>query len=305
LPPLAARGQQSSVPTIGILVPAGEQDERGTSLFRQGLRELGYVEGRDILIEIRSAEGDLPRLPGLAADLVNRNVDLIVPFSTPAVLAAKQATSKIPIVMIAADPVGVGIVASLARPGGNITGISAVNAELGAKLVELLNEALPDLHRIAVLLDAADAFSKPLLNHVQLAGQTGKIEIVPFWVAANRELDAAFAALAGRQIEAVIVQGSLPMKQSADLAIRQWLPAGAPRKIFAQNGGLLAYNQNGTASMRAMAILADKVLRGAKPADLPVEQPTRFELTINLATAKALGLTVPQSLLARADEVIE
>ncbi len=296
--------QQLKIPTIGVLVP-DEEMERATRLFREGLRDLGYVEGQTIRLEILSADGVLKRLPELAAELVRRKVNIITPISTPAALAAKHATSDIPIVMSAADPVGIGVVANLAHPGGNITGISNVGPELGGKHVEFLKEALPALRRTAALLNAVDPFSKVLLEHIQLAGQAQKVEIVRFMVKANPELDSAFPAIIGSKVDALIVQGSLPMKRAADLAIRHHIPAGAPRKIFAQNGGLIAYSQNGAHAFRALAVLVDKVLKGAKPADLPVEQPTRFELTINLKTAKTLGLTVPQSLFARADEVIE
>jgi putative ABC transport system substrate-binding protein len=304
LHPLPGIAQKTEMPTIGVLIPS-KQFERAVSLFRQGLRDLGYVEEQNIRLEIHSAEDDFARLPGLAAGLVRRRVNVIAAISTPAALAAKHATSKIPIVMAAADPVGNGIVASLAHPGGNITGMSSVNAELGGKLVELLREAVPSITRIAALLNAADPFSSQLLENIQHFGKALRVEIVPFLVKAGPELDAAFPAMVDKGVEAVIVQGSLPSKYAADLLSKHRLPAGAPGKIFALNGGLMAYSPNGAEMMRSTAVLVDKVIKGAKPVDLPVEQPTRFELTINLKTAKALGLTVPQTLLARADEVIE
>ncbi len=304
LRPLPGVAQKAAMPVIGVLVPS-KQFERAIRLFRQGLRDLGYVEGQNIRLEIRSAEDDFARLPELAAELVRRRVNVIVAISTPAALAAKHATSKIPIVMAAANPVGNGIVASLAHPGGNITGMSAVNAETGGKLVELLREAVPSITRIAALLNAADPFSKLPLENIQLFAKALRIEIVPFLVRAGPELDAAFPAMVDKEAEAVIVQGSLQSKHAADLLIKHRLPAGAPQKVFARNGGLIAYSPKGAELMRRAAMLVDKVLKGAKPADLPVEQPTRFELTINLKTARALGLTVPPSLLARADEVIE
>lgn len=303
--PLTARAQQKApVPTIGVLID-DDQNERGVRLFRQGLYELGYVEGQNINIVIRSADARLERLPELAAELVRRQVDLIAAISTPTALAAKNATDTIPIVIAVADPVANGVVPSLSRPGGNITGVSSVNAALGGKQVELLREVVPSLGRIGALIHVPDAFSKPLLESIKLFGKAQQIEIVAFPINGGGQLESAFAEMLDKRVEAVILQGSLPLKQAADLALRSRLPAGAPRKLFALNGGLMAYSPNGPELLRSMAALADKILKGDKPADLPVEQPTRFELVINLKTAKALGLTVPQSLLARADEVME
>jgi putative tryptophan/tyrosine transport system substrate-binding protein len=302
--PLVGSAQQPKAPTVGLLIPS-KQFDRGVTLLRQGLHTLGYVEGQNIQLDIRSAEDDFSRLPALAAELVRLKVDAIAAIATPAALAAKHATGTIPIVMVAADPIANKLVDSLSRPGGNITGVSSVNSGLGPKLVELLREAVPGTSRIAVLLNAPDQFSGQLLQEVQVVGAAQRVEIVPFMVGAGLELDAAFPAMVESKIEAVIVQGSLPVKRIADLMIKHRLPAGAPGKIFALNGGLISYSPNGAELMRAAAVLVDKVLKGRKPADLPVEQSTRFELTINLKTAEALGLTLPQSLLARADELIE
>ena len=301
----AAAAQELSMRKLGILI-SDAQPERGFHLFREGLRDLGYVEGRNIHLETRSAGGEVARLPRFAAELIGLRVDAIAAFGTRAVLAAKDATAKIPIVFLSGlDPVAAGWIKNLARPGGNITGISSVNAGLGGKHVELLAEIMPGLSGIAVLLNAEDAFAAPLLESIQLFGKARQIEIVPLHVRSDAELETVFATVMRNKVGGVIVQGSLPLKHAADLAIQHRLPSGAPRKIFALNGGLIAYSPNGEAMLRDMARLVDKVLKGAKPADLPVEEPTRFELAINLKTATALGLTVPPSLLARADEVIE
>jgi putative ABC transport system substrate-binding protein len=299
--PFAARAEQPKVPTVGVLVIPDYQ----LPLFRQGLRDLGYVEGQTIRLEIRSANGDLQRLPELAAELVRLKVDVLVAVFTPAVLAAQHATSETPIVMLSVgDPVGMGIVASLARPGGNITGTGGLVA-LAAKNLELLKEALPSLRRIAALCNAPDPYSTPFLTQIQRAGDALKIEVVPLMVKAGPELDAAFPAMVANKVEAVIVQPSLPLKHVADLAIEYSLPAATNSLDFATNGGLMAYGAKPGDAERGAAVFVDKILKGAKPADLPVEQPTRFELVINLKTAKALGLIVPQSILVRADEVIE
>ena len=216
----AASAQQPSIPKLGVLLPDAQM-ERGFRLFRDGLRELGYIEGGNINLETRSAEGEFARLPGLAAELVGLNVAAIAAFSTPAALGAKQATSITPIVMVAADPVGNNLVASLTRPGGNVTGISSVNAGLGGKHVELLTEITPSLSRIAVLLNAEDAFGTSMLASIQLFGKTRQIEVVPHDIRSAAELDTAFATVAREDVGGVIVQGSLPMKHAADLARRK------------------------------------------------------------------------------------
>ncbi len=300
---VAGRTQPLKLPVIGVLVASTPDPEPALRRFRQGLNQLGYIEGQTIQIDVRSPAGNAERLPQLADDLVRAKVDVIAAWLTPAVLAAKHATSEIPIVMIgAADPVGVGLVASLARPGGNITGLAGQTAELAGKQVELLKEPLPKLSRIAALCSAPDAFSRLFLKHIK-AGYLTKIEVMPITVAAIRELDAAFVTVSER-VEAIVVQPSLPLQHVADLALRYRIPAAAPLEPFAQAGGLLAYANKADFNHRA-AVFVDKILKGAKPADLPVEQPTRFELIINMKTAKALGLTIPPALLARADQLIE
>ncbi|HWD58926.1 MAG TPA: ABC transporter substrate-binding protein [Stellaceae bacterium] len=294
------------MPVVGILV-AGKPDPREPlAAFREGLRTLGYIDGQTIRFTMLNAEGHVERLPELAAELVRDKVDVIVAWMTPVVLAAQRATSKIPIVMMGAgDPVGMGIVATLARPGGNITGMAGQTAELAGKHVELLKELLPGLRRIGALCNSADPFSKPFLEQIELAGRAADVEIVLIKVAGGADLDAAFATMADKKIGALIVQPSLPDARVAELAISHRLAAVSPLAPFPRAGGLMSYTASAEDYYGGAAILVDKILRGAKPADLPVEQPTKFELAINLKTAAALGLTVPQSLLARADEIIE
>ena len=302
----ASFARAAKVPTVGVLV-VGKPDPSATlEAFREELRKLGYVEGRNIHIEIRSAEGKLDRLPALAEGLVRDKVDVIGAWMTPAVLAAKGATEKIPIVMIGAgDPVGMGIVASLARPGGNITGMAGQTTELAAKQVELLKDALPGLRRVAALCNAADPFSKPFLAQIEAAGKAQGVEIVPVEVAAGPSLDAAFPAMVASKVGAVIVQPSLPLAHAARLALRYRIPAVSPLAPFAGDGGLMAYANDPAEGPPAVAGFIDRILKGAKPADLPVEQPMRFKLVVNLKTAKALGRTLPADFVLRADEVIE
>jgi putative tryptophan/tyrosine transport system substrate-binding protein len=304
--PFALPAQPAKLPTIGVLVAGRPSPEEPLRLFRAGLRDLGYVEGQNIRIEVRNAEGNIERLPELAAELVREKVDVIAAWMTPVVLAAKRATSEIPIVMMGAgDPVGMGIVASLARPGGNATGMAGQTAERAGKLVELLKEAWPSMRRITALCNAPDPFSKPFREQIELAGKAQLVEIVPFMVKAGAELDAAFPAMTDKHVDAMIVQPSLPLTHVADLAIGHRLPAVSPLGSFANAGGLMAYTTEAKAYYGRAAVFVDKILKGANPANLPVEQATKFELVLNLKTAKALGLTVPPTLLARADEIIE
>ena len=306
LSPRAGAAQQVRVPVVGVLVAGRPDPGLAIRLFREGLRDQGYVEGRNIRIEVRSAEGNIERLPELAAELVRQKVDIIVAWMTPVVLAAKRATTEIPIVMLGAgDPVGMGIVATLARPGGNITGIAGLTAELAGKNLELLLEILPSMSRIAALCNAPDPFSKPFLNQIEIACKALGIEIVSIMVTAGAELDAAFPAMTGNRLDAVVVQPSLPLKHVAELAVTHRVPAVSPFAMFPKAGGLMGYSGKAADSFRQAAAFVDKIIKGAKPGDLPVEQPTRFELVINLKTAKAIGLTIPPALLARADEVIE
>jgi len=303
--PLTAHAQPPKVPKIGVLVVGTPDPALFWRLFREALRDLGYIEGKTIVFEFRSAGGKAGLLPELAADLVRLKVDIIVAHQTPTVRAAKQATHEIPIVMAGAgDPVGTGLVASLARPGGNVTGLAGVTAELAGKSVQLIREMLPSARRVAVLLNVTDPFAKPFLEQIQLAAEAVGVEIQPMKVGSGDELDAAFARMMKDRIDAIIVQPSLPTKRAAELAVKHRLPAASPTRLFPAEGGLMSYSARLADFYRQGAVYVDKILKGAKPADLPVAQPTTFELVINLKTAKALGLTIPQSVLARADEIV-
>jgi putative ABC transport system substrate-binding protein len=302
--PLAARAQQPKMVTIGIL--NFQNPEPFRTMLRDGLRNLGYAEGRNMQIEFRSAEGNQDRISSLAAELVGLKVDVLVGYPTPALVALKQATRDIPIVMIGAgDPVGTGLVASLARPGGNVTGTSSTTAELGAKTLELVREFIPSVQRVAVLANATDAFTKSFLQQMQSGGQSLGLQIQTVMIRQADELDQAFAAMKQDALNAVIVQPSLPRQRVVDLALKNHILAIAPTSEFAALGGLAAYGASQKAMVSSTVFIIDKVLKGSKPAELPVEQPTAFELTINLKTARALGITVPPALLARADDVIE
>jgi len=302
--PLAA-GAQAKVPTVGVLVRDAPGSERFWQLFRQALRELGYVEGRSIRFEFRSDQGQIGRLPALAAELVKRKVDVIVTWFTPAATAAKQATADIPIVCATCgDPVETGLGVSLARPGGNFTGIAGVGAELAGKCVDLVREMKPGARLIAGLVHAPDPLSKLFLEQIRVDGAATGMTIDGMAIRAE-ELDAGFRAMKKMQPDAVIVQPSLPTKRVAELALRYRIPAVSTFREFVEAGGLMAYGVVEADVYRRAAVLVDKILRGAKPADLPIEEPTQFELVINLKTAKVLGLTIPASLLARTDQVIE
>jgi len=261
--PLAASAQPSKVARIGALYIGLADAESFKTELRDGLRELGYVEGQNIAFEFRSAEGKLDRLPELASELVRIKVDVIVALYVPCALAAKHATREIPIVMIAADPVETGIVANWARPGGNVTGVSVMTAVLVGKCVELFRDMLAAARRIA------------------------------------------FATIAKGRADAVVVQGSLSTKRIADLALEHRLPAASTSRGFVDTGGLMSYGADGPALFRHSAKFVQRILQGWQPNDLPIEQPTKFELAVNLRTAKAIGLTIPETFLVRADALIE
>ena len=304
--PLAAHAQQPKMPTVGALVIGNINPEQFWREFRQGLRDLGYVEGQNIRFEFRSAEGHLDRLPELAAELVRLKIDIIVTWFTPAALAAKQATLEIPIVMAeTGDPVGTGLVASLPRPGGNVTGIASATAELAGKSVQLIRDMLPWTRRVTALANATDPFSKPFLEQIRLGGEATGTTINPVRISSSEELETAFASMEKDRPDAVIVQPSLPSKRAAELALKHRVPAVSVPRWFAEEGGLMSYSPRYVDLFRKAAVYVDKILKGARPADLPVEQPTHFELIINMKTARALGIAVPPTLLARADEVIE
>jgi len=248
----------------------------------------------------------LSRLPELAAELVRLKVDLIVTWYTPAAVAAKQATRDIPIVCaICGDLVANGLAESLARPGGNVTGSSSLGAEISGKIVELIREMLPAVHQIAVLANAPDPWSKIFVKQIKQAGEATGITINPIMIHSAEELEPAFRAMESQRPDAIIVQPSLPTNRVAELALSWRIPTACPVSSFVRVSGLLSYYSVEADLYRRAAALVDKILNGARPADLPIEQPTRYELAINLKTANALGLTIPPTLLARADEVIE
>jgi putative ABC transport system substrate-binding protein len=307
--PRAADAQQpAKVHRIGVLVSANATFPRDG--FLQGLREFGYVEGKNIAIEYRSADGRFDRLPGLAAELVRFKVDVIVASSNPAIIALKQATQDIPIVMtVVGDPIGAGFIQSLARPGGNITGLTNIAEELSGKRLELLREISPKLTRVAVLRNSTIPTHAVLWKETQAAATVLGVKLIPLDFRSSDEFEAAFAGMARERAEALIV---LPdplttgrLQQIVDLAAKNRLPGMYPFGDFVEAGGLIYYGPSRTGMWRRGAYYVDRILKGAKPADLPVEQPTRFELVVNLKTAKTLGLTIPPSILIRADRVIQ
>ena len=307
------RAQQKAMPVIGFLHGGSpEPAAPGVTAFRQGLSENGYVEGQNVSIEYRWAEGSYDRLPALAANLVGRKVDLIVTSGgTPAALAAKSATSTIPIVFaFVADPVAAGLVASLARPGANVTGFSNISNELAPKRLELLSELVPQAKVIGLLVNPNNpTVAEALLGDVQEAARAKGLQLSVVKASTESQMDAAFAAFAQLQVGALLVGGdalySSQREQLVALAAHHSVPAIYDGRQFAALGGLISYGTSLPAVYRQLATYAGKILNGAKPADLPVQQPATFELVVNLKTAKALGLTIPQSILARADEVIE
>jgi putative ABC transport system substrate-binding protein len=310
--PLAARAQQKPMPVIGVLLPTSTSPSAPLlGAFRQGLSEAGYVEGQNVAIEYRYAEDHYDRLPALAADLVDRKVDLIVANSPPAALAAKSATSTIPIVFRGgADPVGDGLVASLARPGGNLTGVSMLLDELTAKRLVLLTELVPRAQVIVLLMNPSNRTSaERVIREVEEAARTRGSQLHVLKAGSEGEIDTAFASLVELQTGALVVAAdpflSSRREQIVALASRHAVPSIYAWREFAAAGGLISYGASLTSAFRLVGHYAGKVLKGTKPADLPVQQPTTFELVINLKTAKALGLAVPPTVLAIADEVIE
>jgi len=278
--------------------------------FIQGLRELGYVEGRDLIIDYRWAAEKEERLPALAAELVGLKVEVIVTSATPAVIAVTQATSTIPIVMAAvADPVGSGLVASLGHPGGNVTGLTLLSTELAGKRLQFVREILPSAKRIAVLALGGLSATPLLLAAMRAAGQTMDLELITQLVTKAEDLPDAFTAFQRAGAHALIVQVSpLTVDQRDTIvqqAAQQHLPAMYDVRAFVDAGGLVAYGPDLATMYRRAAVYVDRIFKGAKPGDLPIEQPTKFELVVNLKTAKALGITIPQALLLRADEVIQ
>jgi putative tryptophan/tyrosine transport system substrate-binding protein len=309
--PPAVGAQQKAMPVIGFLASGSPGPFAPyVAAFRQGLSEAGYVEGQNLAIEYRWAEGRYDRLPALAADLVGQKVDVIVAAGPPSALAAKSATSTIPIVfVIGTDPVELGLVASFARPGGNLTGVSTMGTELMAKRLELLSELVPRAGVFALLVNPNYPQAERIMRDVQEAGRAKGVQLHILKAGTESEIDAAFATLVQLQAAALLVGAdvffTIRREQLVALASRHAVPAIYYSREFAAAGGLISYGASTPAANRQVGIYAGKILKGAKPADLPVEQPTTFELVIDLKTAKALGLTVPPSILARADEVIE
>ena len=310
--PVAARAQQAGkLPTIGYSgggTPLTESQR--VAAFVQRLRELGWTEGRTVAIEYRWAEGRNERAAEIAAEFVRLKVDVIVTYATPPTLAAKQATSAIPIVFaVAGDPVGTGLVANLARPGGNVTGLSVLATDLAGKRIELLREVIPGLRRLAILGNVGNPQVVLEIGEVRVAARTLGLEVAVFEIRRTEDIAPAFEALIKDRSEALYVVGDPLLTTNRirlnTLALGARLPTSYSSREFVEVGGLMSYGPNLPDLFRRAAEYADKILRGAKPADLPVEQPSKFDLVINLVAAKALGLTVPPTLLARADEVIE
>jgi putative ABC transport system substrate-binding protein len=312
--PLAADAQQAgSVARIGYLSPHLAASPHLPEAFRQGLRDLGYVEGRNVVIEYRSAEGKPERLPALAAELVALKVDVIVAPGTPQALAARQATRTLPIVFAtAADPVGSGLVTSLARPGGNVTGLSILAPELVGKRLELLTQAVPGVSRVAVLWQPGghdERTDKDILKEAEVAARALGVRLQFVEARGPADFDRAFSDMTRARVGALTVLTGIMFlnerRRLVDLAAKNRLPEVYGGRDFVDAGGLLSYGPNLADLYRRAATYVDKILKGAKPGDLPIEQPTKFELVINMQTAKALGLTIPQSLLLRADELIQ
>jgi putative tryptophan/tyrosine transport system substrate-binding protein len=309
--PLAARAQQAPLPVIGFLHPSSTDTAR-LRAFRQGLKDAGFIEGENVAIEYRSADDQTDRLPALAAELAQRRVAVIAAIGgIPSALAAKAATTTIPIVfLVGIDPVGLGLVASLARPGGNLTGINIFASEMASKRLELLRALVPGAIRIAVLVDPTNApGTEATLRDVGAAARTMGLQIQVLNASTSLELDAVFATLVSERSDALIV-GSTQFLfdrrvQLAQLAARHAVPAIYQDRHHAEVGGLISYGASLGDAYRHVGVYTGRILKGAKPADLPVVQPTRFELVLNVPTARMLGLTVPDALLATADEVIE
>ncbi len=312
--PFAAFSQQpAKVWRVGFLSGRRRPDSIDTDFygtFPRGLRDLGYVEGKNLVIEWRFADGQYERLPGLAAELVRLNVDVIVAAGPPLIVAAQKATATIPIVIVTSiDPVDAGFVKSLARPGGNTTGISNLSGEVSPKHLEMLLTMVPKLARVAVLVNPGNPAHATMLKNVQAAAQTTKVTILPAEARTPQEIETAFSVMTKGSAGAIIV-GLDPFfiqqrRQIAELAARNRLPSIATFREYVEEGGLLIYGQNLAEQFRHAAVFVGKILKGAKPADLPVEQSMKFDMVINGRTAKALGLKIPQSLLIMADKVIE
>ena len=309
--PFAARAQAQAMLVVGFLSGGSPGPYAGqVAAFRQGLNDAGYIEGQNVAIEYRWAEGHMDRLPALAADLVRRQVSVIAATTLPAAPAAKAATTTIPIVfLIGGDPVELGLIASMSRPGGNLTGIAVLNVVLVAKRLELLHELVPTAPTIAMLLNPTSSYTDPETREVRVAARKTGQRLLLLTARSDLEIDAAFVNLVQQKAGALIVSAD-PFftdrrNQIVTLAARHAVPAIYQWREFTEAGGLMSYGTSRAEIYRETGIYVGRILRGAKPGDLPVQQPTKVELLINLKTAKALGLTIPQSLLVRADEVIQ
>ena len=307
----AQEAKAGKIARIGRLSPlSAETDTPNLEAFRKGLRELGWVEGRHFTIETRFADGQSDRLPGLAAELVQRRVDVFLTGSTPGALAAKQATGTIPIVMVTTgDPVRGGLVASLRRPGGNVTGVTALGQVLNVKRLEMIKEALPGVTRVAVLANPGSPYTARFLAEKDSAAATLGLQVRVHEARDPGTFDRAFASIAADRAGALMVLADANLitnrRRIVDLAAKARLPAIYGEREFVDVGGLMFYGAGLAAMYRHAAVHVDKVLKGAKPADLPIEQPTKLELVVNLKTARTLGLTIPPSILARADHIVE
>ena len=310
--PLAARSQQAAIPMVGF-VSGGSPDTFGylVNAFRQGLSDTGYVEGHNVAIEFRWAEGRYDRLPSLLADLVKRQVSVLAATTTPGALAAKAATNSIPIVFATdGDPVRLGLLASLNRPGGNVTGVTQLNVEVAPKRVELAHELIPAARTIALLINPANPLAHPVLNDSEAAARVLGLQLHMLEARNEGDFDAAFKAAADVHADALVVASADPLfgsraEQLGALALRHRLPAIYQFRRFAAAGGLASYGGSFLDSYRQVGVYTGRILKGEKPADLPVQQSTKLELILNLKTATALGIDVPRAVLARADEVIE
>jgi ABC-type uncharacterized transport system substrate-binding protein len=309
--PFVARAQQAGTPVVAFLDAASlETDVRGLAEFRKGLSEIGYVEGQDVMIEYRSAEGQADRLPALAADLVRRKVAVIATMANNAAVAAKTTTTTIPIVFtVGGDPIKMGLINSLNRPGGNITGVSFLSSDIVAKMLEALHELMPKATRIAALMNPTNQNVATDTKEAEATARTLGLELQVLNASNAREIDDAFAVLMDRRAAALLIEGDPffigRMKQLVVLTARHAIPAIYQSRDFPEAGGLMSYGASRSDALRLAGGYTGRILKGERPADLPVQLATKLELVVNLNTAKALGLTIPPTLFARADEVIE
>jgi putative ABC transport system substrate-binding protein len=302
--PLLARAEPS-MRRVGVLALGNPNPEPFLKQLRDGLSTLGYIDGRDVKLIVRSAAGNASALSKAASELVELKVDVIVAWQTPAATAAKRMTSEIPIVMTAADPVGTGLVGSVSRPGGNLTGLDVFGAQLGGKCVELIRDAIPSARKVAILANTSDPFTSSLLAQIDKAADSVGIATIPIMRLPEDNFEMAFIEMQSDGADAVIVQPTLISAATIDLALKRQLPSFSFVRGLPAAGGLMAYAVNAAEQTHQLAGYVDRILKGSKPADMPIWQATRFELIINLKTARSLGLDIPTSLIARADEVIE